>query len=97
MPILSYLLKCHFNDYLGGIFIIAYINIILQHSRYKQYRIHTLLQGVVVTLLCSIVWEFVAPYFFHYGTSDLWDIAAYMIGGSTYIGIQQLLTRRTAV
>ena len=97
IPILSYLLKCHFNDYLGGIFIIAYINIILQHSRYKQYRIHTLLQAIVVTLLCSIVWEFVAPYFFHYGTSDLWDIAAYMIGGSTYIWIQQLLARRTAV
>ena len=39
IPAISYILKCHFNDFLGGIFIIAYINLILEHSKYRHYRV----------------------------------------------------------
>lgn len=92
VPILSYLLKSHFNDWLGGIFIIAYINFVLQHSQYEQIQICAISHAILINALCSIIWEFVGPYIFRYGTSDLLDVLAYIVGGITYILIQHLLT-----
>lgn len=91
IPVISYLLKSHFNDWLGGIFIIAYINTILHHSKFKRNQVHTFPQAILINVLCGIVWEFISPYVFHHGTSDLYDILAYIIGGITYIFIQRLL------
>ena len=85
VPIVTYLLKSHFNDWLGGIFVIAYINGILNVSRYKKYQVTTLNMAVLITIVCGIVWECVIPYFFHHGVSDLYDVIAYVIGGVTYI------------
>ncbi len=93
VPIISYLLKCHFNDWLGGIFIIAYINIVLEHSRYKHMQIHTLRWAIIINVLCGVFWEFVGPCMFRYGTSDCYDILAYIVGGITYIMIQRALTK----
>lgn len=93
IAIISYLLKCHFNDWLGGIFIIAYINNLLQHSKYKRYKINTLPCAILINILCGIVWEFVGPYIFHHGVSDLYDIVAYILGGITYIMIQRFVLK----
>ena len=76
VPIVSYLLKCHFNDWLGGIFIVAYINVVL------------------INAFCGIVWEFIGPYVFHHGTSDCYDMLAYIIGGITYIMLQRIAAKR---
>ena len=94
IPIISYLLKCHFNDWLGGIFIVAYINVVLQYSRYRHMRIHTLPCVILINTLCGIVWEFVGPYVFHHGTSDYYDILAYIFGGIAYIIFQRILSKR---
>lgn len=94
VPIISYLLKCYFNDWLGGIFIVAYINVILQHSRYKHMRIHTLSCAILINTFFGIVWEFFGPYVCHYGTSDYYDILAYIVGGITYIMLQRILVKR---
>ena len=94
VPVVSYFLKCHFNDWLGGIFIVAYINVVLQHSRYKHVRIHTLLHAILINAFCGIVWEFIGPYVFHHGTSDCYDILAYIIGGITYIMLQRIIAKR---
>lgn len=85
VPIITYLLKCHFNDWLGGILIIAYINGILNLSRYRGHQIATLKAAILTTILCGIVWEYITPYLFHRGTSDIYDVIAYVIGGMTYI------------
>ena len=53
IPAISYILKCHFNDFLGGIFIIAYINLILEHSKYRHYRVDTVSMAVTITLICE--------------------------------------------
>ena len=85
IPAISYLLKCHFNDFLGGIFIIAYINLILEHSKYRHYRVDTVSMAVTITLMCGIFWEYVAPFFLHQGVSDVYDVIAYVLGGITYL------------
>lgn len=85
VPIITYLLRCHFNDWLGGILIIAYINGILNLSRYREHQIATLKAAILTTFLCGIVWEYITPYLFHHGTSDFYDVIAYVIGGMTYI------------
>ena len=85
IPAISYILKCHFNDFLGGIFIIAYINLILEHSKYRHYRVDTVSKAVTITLICGIFWECVAPFFVHQGVSDVYDVIAYVLGGITYL------------
>lgn len=85
IPAISYILKCHFNDFLGGIFIIAYINLILEHSNYRHYRVDTVSMAVTITIICGIFWEYVAPFFLHQGVSDVYDVIAYVLGGITYL------------
>ena len=94
IPVISYLLKCHFNDWLGGIFIVAYINVILRYSRHKHRRIHTMPCVIMIEVFCGIVWEFFGPYICHHGTSDYYDILAYILGGITYIMLQHILVKR---
>ena len=85
IPIISYLLKSHFNDWLAGIFIIAYINFVLGNSRFIAYQIHTFPFASLTTILCGVFWEYITPNIFHYGVSDKYDIVAYFLGGITYL------------
>ena len=84
-PVVSYILKCHFNDFLAGICIIAYINLLFSFSRFRHIRVSGIASAVMVCFFCGLLWEYILPAFFSHGTSDIWDIAAYVLGGAVYI------------
>lgn len=95
--LIGYILRCHFNDYLGGICIIAYINIVLSCGVYSKYRITRLIPAIMIGILCGILWEYGFPLLFPRGTSDFWDVIAYTLGASTNILVlQRIWSRRKA-
>lgn len=85
VPILSYFLKCYFNDCLAGVAIIAYWNVVTAKSRWPRLQISTLVGAIAICTICGILWEYMLPQVFRHGTSDVWDVAAYVLGGCAYI------------
>ena len=84
-PVVGYLLKCHFNDFLAGIAFLAYVNLLLSLSKYRCKVITTFPKGISISLACGVLWEFIFPLLFPHGTSDYLDIIAYILGGIVYI------------
>ena len=83
-PVLGYLLRCHFNDYLGGIAFAAYLNLVISLSRWPHRRLRHPLQFVAAGLLCALVWEGITPLFLPSSTGDWLDAVAYVLGMLTY-------------
>lgn len=90
-PGIRYILQCHFNDYLGGISIICYINIVLCFSKHKDWQIKSLRHAIDIGLFCGILWEYLLPLVLPRGTSDWLDVIAYIMGSATYVFINSLL------
>ena len=84
IPILRYILRCHFNDFLAGILFLAYINLLLSFSKFSQIRIQSISAVTFIMCLCGIAWEYVLPLLHGRGTCDPWDIGAYICGGIAY-------------
>ncbi len=82
LPIIGYLLKNHFNDFLGGFIFCCYVNAILYLSHKKM--INDFGPLIIFMFLVSICWEFVFPLFLNYSTSDWFDVLAYMLGTILY-------------
>ena len=95
IPLVAFLLKNYFNDWLCGVLLVAYINVIIARSRYKTYQIRTVSSAVFVNTLCGIVWEFGIPSIIQRGTSDWYDIVSYITGGIAYIFIQNKAQKYT--
>ena len=87
IPVVSYILKCHLNDYLGGIAFICYVNLILLNSKYADREIKTYVIAVPVAFMCGLLWEYVFPLVYSRGVSDVFDVLSYVLGGITYIYI----------
>ena len=83
-PVLGYLLRCHFNDYLGGISFAAYLNFILSLSNWTSFQLTKIHHFLVAGLFCGICWEVITPLFIKTSTGDAWDIIAYILGMLTY-------------
>ncbi len=81
----GYLLRCHLNDYIGGITILAYINLVLVFSRFKDRAISSYPIGILITAICGILWEYIFPLIYNRGTTDYRDVIAYVLGGITYV------------
>ena len=75
---------------MAGVGIIAYINLVLNKSKYRNKNINSYKVAMVVCLTCGTLWEYVFPWIIPHGTSDIWDIVSYMIGGISYIIISNL-------
>ena len=90
IPFLRYILRCHFNDYLAGICIISYVNIIFSYSKYSNIRIIHIVPAIVVGATCGILWEYVFPIIYPRGTSDFFDVVAYMMGAGSYSIIRSI-------
>ncbi len=84
IPVLGYLLRCHFNDYLGGISFAAYLNLVLSLSNWTTFRLTKIWHFLIAGLLCGICWEVITPLFMQSSTGDVWDVAAYILGMLTY-------------
>lgn len=82
LPYISYFLKNHFNDFLGGILFCCYVNALLFYNKKKLITNFFLLFSFM--LIVSIIWEYIFPLFLKYSTSDMLDIIAYMCGTFLY-------------
>lgn len=88
----GYLLRNHFNDFLGGIGIIAYIDFWLCISK---YHIHISKNWIILLIgfLCGLFWEFITPIYRPESVSDLWDIVAYVMGAGAYALLISIMHR----
>ncbi len=84
IPVLGYLLQCHFNDYLGGISFAAYLNFVLSLSNWTSFQLTKIRHFLVAGLLCGFFWELITPIFMKSSIGDFWDIVAYILGMLTY-------------
>lgn len=83
IPVIGYLCRCHLNDFIGGGVFLCYINILLIMC--KQKPNHSIIFVLIMTLLASVCWEYIAPIFLVYSVSDPYDVAAYILGGIFYM------------
>lgn len=81
--LLGYLLRCHVNDYLGGILFPVYTNILISVFLDTGKRMVHLLQFVFVGAVCAAFWEGIAPMVLSYSTADILDCIAYIFGSLT--------------
>ncbi|MDR1722037.1 MAG: hypothetical protein LBR24_03190 [Methanobrevibacter sp.] len=72
----------YFNDLLGAILILAYINLLL--SIFLNYKIKSLKLLIIITVLIAIVWEYVAIFLKPSGVSDILDVFIYLLGCIIY-------------
>lgn len=79
--ILSIFMCGYFNDIIGSITFMAYINIVLD---LKQLNIHKLHHIIMVMLGCGFFWEVITPIFRKSTVADFWDAVAYLCGGILY-------------
>ena len=93
-PSFSYLLRCHVNDFLGGVCFIAYTDLVLAYSKYSIWIINSYTVAIVIMLTCGILWEYVFPLIYPRGVSDPLDIIAYVSGGMTCVFIRKMTNRR---
>ena len=84
IPVLGYLLRYHFNDYLGGVSFAAYLNFILSLSNWTSFQLTKIHHFLIAGLLCGICWEIITPLFMQSSTGDVWDVVAYILGMLTY-------------
>lgn len=88
--IISYILKCHFNDFLAGIGFIAYLNCLFFVSKFNSIRVDKMSIVVCIEAFSGVLWEYILPMLFRHGTSDIWDILAYILGGMAYIVLEKI-------
>lgn len=87
IPIIGYLIKCHVNDFLGGIVFCAYVNVILIWG--KRREIKKYYQTFIMILTVGLIWEYVFPIFLKYSVSDVFDVLSYVLGGTVYYFIKK--------
>lgn len=83
-PMIAYLFRCYFNDWLAGIGICAYVNTVLGRSRYCHIQALRIRETVLLCAMCGLLWEYILPEIIPHGTTDAWDVAAYILGGAVY-------------
>lgn len=80
---IGYFLKCHFNDFLGGILFPIYVNILIGIYLGKENQMAHVMEFVCLGILCALFWEAIAPILLPYSTADILDCIAYLAGSIT--------------
>ena len=91
--LIGYLLRCHFNDFIAGLIIVAYSNYVISLSKYNS--IDGLKDIVFFSSVCGLFWEGVAPLFLRYSVSDPVDIVAYVLGSVLYYYIKKMIVSKS--
>jgi len=73
----------HLNDILAGALFCAYLNLIMRFSK-SHKRFTKPLELLLIILICGFFWEYCATLFKPSATSDLLDVACYVIGAMLY-------------
>lgn len=72
---------CYFNDLICPLLFFSYANMLLVTVNKEITRLWVI---CLISLCTGCVWEFVAPHIKPSSTTDLLDIACYVIGGLVY-------------
>ena len=83
-PILELFIHSYFNDVLGGICFIAYVNEIFLLSRYRERLVNSYTKAILIMGIVGVFWEYIIPTIYPHGTTDALDLLAYVIGGILY-------------
>ena len=81
-------LVCYANDIFAGAFMLAWLNLLLGLGRLGRLR--RVGPAALFLLGCGLVWEVAAPVWKPEAVFDLWDLAAYQVGGLAYLGLERL-------
>ncbi|PKM87831.1 MAG: hypothetical protein CVU85_05135 [Firmicutes bacterium HGW-Firmicutes-10] len=71
----------YFNDVLAALLILVWTNFLLSLIHRK---LDNLVHIFLLTLSIALFWEYITPLYQKGSTSDLWDVAAYLLGGVIY-------------
>lgn len=85
---LKWFLSCYFNDIIGSITFMSYCGIVLEIFHRKMLKLH---QIILLMFCCGLFWEYITPLFRSNTISDPFDIVAYILGGTIYWGITNLI------
>ena len=83
----SFFLHCYFNDLIAGVAFPCYVNFLLTIKKRRILKLSSLL---VLIIVAGLFWEFVAPLFVPYATTDVVDLVAYCSGTMIYWGIERV-------
>lgn len=78
---LNYFFTSYFNDLLAPLLLFSYINLVLSLINKKIYSLKYL---IVIIILCSILWEYVALFFKPSSILDPIDVIFYFLGTLIY-------------
>ena len=81
---LRFFMTGYFNDIIGCIALASYINLVFSIFSYKDYKIWYIM-GII--FVAGLFWEFITPLFRKDTVTDMFDLLAYLIGGSIYCSI----------
>jgi len=90
---LHYFFSSYFNDLLAPLLLFSYINLILSLIDKKMYSLKYL---ILIIILTSLVWEFIAPIFKPTSISDPIDILFYFIGTLIYWIIYKIWNQKSS-
>lgn len=80
---IALLLKNHFNDFLGGVAFLAYVNLLFALVK-PDRMIRRAAPALALILCCALFWEYAAPLFVPDSIGDPLDLLAYLLGGALY-------------
>ena len=80
---IALLLKNHFNDFLGGVAFLAYVNLLFALVK-PDRMIRRAAPALALILCCALFWEYAAPLFVPGSIGDPLDLLAYLLGGALY-------------
>ncbi|MGI5824786.1 MAG: hypothetical protein ACOX7J_04360 [Bacillota bacterium] len=60
------------------------------------YRLTRFWQILTAALGAGLFWELITPLYKPDSTGDLWDIAAYILGGAVYFGLDKVIGYKSA-
>lgn len=94
--ILSLFFKNHFNDFL---YMPITLTICLASIRWiKNLPYFTLNLGMIIgmTLFCSVIFEYIGPYYYKHATGDWIDVLMYGFGGLFYFVLQKNIFQKSS-
>lgn len=80
------------NDVFAGVFMAAWLNLLLGLGQLG--RVRGLKWMALFLLGCALVWECAAPLLKPEAVFDLWDFAAYQLGGMLYLTAEQFRVKK---
>ena len=78
---LNFFFSSYFNDILAPLLLFSYINLLLSLIDKKLYSLKYL---IPIIIICSFVWEYLAPFFKPTSVIDPFDILFYVLGTLIY-------------